>query len=1272
MTMGDYKQMDDAPAGPLPPPFALSKLDSDKESLLKGLTDAEVAEMVKKYGLNEVPEEKEPLWKMFLKQFTGPMQIMIEGAALLCFLIHNWPDFTIIMVLLITNGTLGFFEEKSAQASVDALKAGLEKKMPVKRNGKFDSIPVVQVVPGDVLFMRGGDIVPADCYWMEGDPCQVDEAALTGESLPVKVPRKDDEGKPASGRQMWSGSILKVGECQAVVSHTGMNTMIGEAAKAIQEASGKDIGVFEGKILEAAQVLILITIVVVSFLFYFMYFVQHVEITEVLEMSLSLVIASVPVALPMVMKVTLSIGAKEMSDEGGIVTHLTALEEIASMKVLCSDKTGTLTTAQMTVYYDETAKAYNGFSAEQVLEFASLASNEANKDDPIDSAVLRAYAKSKNFTSVDDAVDKRKQNYSLDPEGFMGFNPIVKRTCAAVTAKDGTKYFCSKGMVDVILKTNADDEGKQWTVDNYAEMSKTATKADADLGISGFKTLGVAVSKNGGPMLFAGILPIMDPPRHDTKETIRKIKQAQVAVKMITGDHHNIGKELARQIDLGMDIRTPDCLQPPSEARDLIVMKCDGFAKVKPLDKHEVVQVLQDKGLVVGMTGDGVNDAPALAKAQIGIAVHGATDAAKSAGDIVLTKDGLSPIYTAIQISRRIFKRLKSYVIYRICITVQVVFFLAALAIFYNLRFKALYIILLALFHDLQIVTIAYDHQVAGAKPETPTVLGLLLQSYSMGILMFVQTMLLVSYGHLFLSDSYGDGYFQSMDSDAAGSEMNKYMETTLFLQISNSSAILIFSARTVGFFFTTMPAWQLTFSTALGQVLINIWCLVAPTGLVDKLLPSDVAKVWLYDIAWLLFLDLVKMTAGRLWEKYKPATIDRNPALQAHDRNSRRMSNNLRPSYMLAQAGREELGAKVAALPEGTAMFTDRLLVLKRLHDAKVGSWGLRATLAFCAQRADWAIQSVSDLLEVIAACRKLSDWSLALWFFNRQKAKLPEVVAANACISACADCSVWRQSLSLLSGVRCAQIKPDVVTYNIAVEATRSWLRAGQLLQECRSFVQCDVITFNSLLGGEGGLQPDLLTANLCLSSCEQSSNWPLSMHALRESRQMGLQPNAVSFNTVRSAGAGSSAWTLALNIQGDADAFFYGVVTSACAAAAAWRFALRGLAGAKAAADTGRLPQALQLLYSHRTDDGDISAETFNAGLAKGPWTWSQELLRAMRRRRVALDASGQSCVLRSAGRAAGWAQALVLKGGLARQVWSAQSWACEAALAPGFGL
>jgi len=885
------------------PPFALSDLDNNREKLLEGLSTEEAKRMVERYGLNEVPEEKEPLWKLFVKQFTGPMQIMIECAALLCLSIQNWPDFSIIMVLLMTNGILGFFEEKSAQASVDALKAGLEKKMPVKRDGKFDTLPVAQLVPGDIIFMRGGDIIPADCYWLSGDPCQCDEAALTGESLPVKVPRADDSGKPFTGRRMWSGSILKVGECEAVVSHTGVNTMIGEAAKAIQEASGKELGVFEGKIIDAAKVLIGITVMVVAVLFFYMYFVQHVEITEVLEMSLSLVIASVPVALPMVMKVTLSIGGKEMADEGGIVTHLTALEEIASMKVLCSDKTGTLTTAQMTVYYDNSCRTYNGFTPEQVLEFASIASNDANKDDPIDSAVLQAYCQSVGAASIDDAVSDRKKRYVLEPEGFCGFNAIVKRTSATVKGPDGKIYFFAKGMVDVILKTDPADEGlHQWEVEDYATMSQQVHQADMTMGVSGFKTLGVAVRVGDGPVKFAGILPIMDPPRHDTKLTVAKIKEANVAVKMITGDHHNIGKELARQIDLGTDIRTPDSLKPQGDTdfyinqRDDVILHADGFAKVKPLDKHEVITVLQKKGMVVGMTGDGVNDAPALAKAQIGIAVHGATDAAKSAGDIVLTKDGLSPIYTAIQISRRIFKRLKSYVIYRICITVQVVFFLAALALFFNLRFKALYIILLALFHDLQIVTIAYDKQVASAFPETPTVIGLLMQSYSMGILMFVQTMGLIMYGHLFMSDKFHAAYQATMNAES-GAEMDRYMQTAVFLQISNSSAILILSARTVGFFFQTMPAWQLLGSTILGQLIINMWIIFFAGRLVDKMPVSDVVNVWIYDIVWLLILDLVKMMAEKIWDHFKPYDLEHNPALvakQQKKRNSLRRNNSL------------------------------------------------------------------------------------------------------------------------------------------------------------------------------------------------------------------------------------------------------------------------------------------------------------------------------------------------------------------------------------------
>merc|ERR1712151_1070830 len=349
-----------------------------------------------------------------------------------------------------------------------------------------------------------------------------------------------------------------------------------------------------------------------------------------------------------------------------------------------------------------------------------------------------------------------------------------------------------------------------------------------------------------------------------------------------------------------------------------IVLECDGFAKVKPLDKHKVVEVLQKKGMVVGMTGDGVNDAPALAKARIGIAVDGATDAAKSAGDIVLTKEGLSPIYTAIQISRRIFKRLKSYVIYRICITVQVVFFLAALAFFSNLRFRALYIILLALFHDLQIVTIAYDHQIAGDKPETPTVMGLLLTSWTMGVLMFVQTMILVAYGHMFLSDTFKSSYATSLANalDETKGELDEYMETTVFLQISNSSAILILSARTVGFFFTSIPAWQLILSTGIGQVFINVWVFHAPGKIITQLEPYDIYAVWVYDILWLLILDIVKMTAGAIWEMNKPAEVDANPALTAVAMRKKRVSNNLQGTtmaYAASQAGLDECHAPEA-----------------------------------------------------------------------------------------------------------------------------------------------------------------------------------------------------------------------------------------------------------------------------------------------------------------------------------------------------------------------
>merc|ERR1719440_207981 len=534
---------------------------------------------------------------------------------------------------------------------------------------------VAEIVPGDVVFLGGGNVVPADGQWVEGDELEVDQAALTGESLPVQVPREDAEGEPGSGKKLWSGAIVKTGECEAFVTETGLNTMMGEAAKSIQESGGKHIGVFEAKIIMAGRVLIIITIIAVSALLTYQVGFRQVPLTEVLEMALSLTIASVPIALPMVMKVTLAVGAKEMAKEGGIVTHLTALEEIASMVVLCSDKTGTLTTAQMTVYH-ETAACFNGFSGKEVLELAALASNPANKDDAIDRSVYQAYAKMVGLgADVDTAATRLAAKWKTDR--YFGFNPVIKRTVADVSqVGGGSKMRVAKGIVTKVLKTVEGDGGQQWTVDNYDEIAPKVLDADATFGKSGYKTIAVAVSKEDGPMLYAGTLPIMDPPRADTAETIKKIKDAYIDVKMITGDHLNIAKELARQIDLGTNIFANTVLWPASAMRDDLINKADGFAQVMPTDKHEVVAVLQKQGKVVGMTGDGVNDAPALAKAQIGIAVEGATDAAQAAADIVLTRPGLSPIFTAVLASRRIFKRLRAYVIYRISVTVQVVVFL--------------------------------------------------------------------------------------------------------------------------------------------------------------------------------------------------------------------------------------------------------------------------------------------------------------------------------------------------------------------------------------------------------------------------------------------------------------------------------------------------------------------------------------------------------------------------------------------------------------------
>jgi len=579
------------------------------EANLDGLTSSQAAALLKQWGPNEIPEKQTSTFEMVLKQFTGPMPFMIEVAAVLAGAVEDWEDFSIILGLLLVNASIGFYEESKAQGEVNALRASLKTHAAVKRDGEFIMLESAKIVPGDIFLMKGGMVIPADCDMVEGEEIVVDTSALTGESLPRKVPDR------SGNRHLLSGFIVKSGECLGCVTKTGLNTEMGEAAALVHAASDRDTqGIFEQKIMNVCEVVIFLTLLVTAIIVFVQIYVRSQDTDQVILMALSLVIASVPVALPMVMQITMAIGARKMADHKAIVTHLTALQEIASMTVLCSDKTGTLTTANITVMPDQIwCLPESGCSKDECLILSAIASNKASLDDAIDSAVFRAMAK-----RFGESWQDRMEEYNVTK--FIGFSPEYKRTIAYADRSNSggsggggkgggsSKLRIGKGLVDKVLSTSQDG-GDCWEVENYHKVRDLAKQVDTEMSLKGYKTIAVAMSENGGPMKFIGIIPMLDPPREDTQWVIDKMHESGIEVKMITGDHLNIAKETAKLIGMSTNILPNSELWPASAMRDEMIEMAGGFAQVMPKDKQEVVAVLQNKGLIVGMTGDGVNDA---------------------------------------------------------------------------------------------------------------------------------------------------------------------------------------------------------------------------------------------------------------------------------------------------------------------------------------------------------------------------------------------------------------------------------------------------------------------------------------------------------------------------------------------------------------------------------------------------------------------------------------------------------------------------------------
>ncbi|KAI9664407.1 MAG: plasma membrane H+-ATPase [Trizodia sp. TS-e1964] len=776
-----------APGGARPVPEDLLQT-----STVHGLTEAEVTTRRRKYGLNQMKEEKENMILKFLSYFVGPIQFVMEAAAILAAGLEDWVDFGVICALLLLNATVGFVQEYQAGSIVEELKKTLALKATVLRDGRLTEVEAPFVVPGDILQIEEGTIIPADGRVVTEDAfLQVDQSAITGESLAVDKHQHDT---------CYASSAVKRGEAFMVITATGDNTFVGRAAALVNQASS-GTGHFT-EVLNGIGTVLLILVILTLLVVWISSFYRSNGIKQILEFTLAITIIGVPVGLPAVVTTTMAVGAAYLAKKQAIVQKLSAIESLAGVEILCSDKTGTLTKNKLSLAEPYTVP---GVEPDDLMLTACLAASRKKKGlDAIDKAFLKSlrhYPRAKNVLSKYKIID------------FHPFDPVSKKVSAVVESPNGERIICVKGAPLFVLKTVEEDHPIPDEIDQ-AYKNKVA-----EFATRGFRSLGVARKRGEGQWEILGIMPCSDPPRHDTARTISEAKTLGLSIKMLTGDAVGIARETSRQLGLGTNVYNAERLglggggeMPGSEVYDF-VEAADGFAEVFPQHKYNVVEILQQRGYLVAMTGDGVNDAPSLKKADTGIAVEGASDAARSAADIVFLAPGLSAIIDALKTSRQIFHRMYAYVVYRIALSLHLEIFLGLWIAILNESLDINLVVFIAIFADIATLAIAYDNAPFSKTPVKWNLPKLWGMSVLLGVALAVGTWITLT---TILANGEDAGIVQNFGK----------RDEVLFLEISLTENWLIFITRANGPFWSSLPSWQLTGAILVVDILATFFCI--------------------------------------------------------------------------------------------------------------------------------------------------------------------------------------------------------------------------------------------------------------------------------------------------------------------------------------------------------------------------------------------------------------------------------------------------------------